>query len=150
MRARIIYNTTRYQLFRARAQYHPYGPIKPSFNFIMKTDEDKILPLKKQSMIQGKYDILQYFLKTIYSTTSSNSYIQFIIDEKSNVKCLIPEYQINIKLYGSYNRYILLILFLFIGFIFQNFDVIPNLSEIWEGIIGSAIVALSLYLIRKI
>lgn len=153
-----LYDTEKHSIFEFKPnndykfevlQFHPYGPIKKPITLALQYDKEKVTPLKESSIIQGKYDVLQYSFRTSSSLSSMLSYLKLVVENLGDNSITISDSFLDIKVKKSILKFILLVISLFIGYWLPNSGIFPSLPETILAAISSMIVAITLYFIKK-
>jgi len=136
-------------------QYCANGKIDEPIKFKIVLDEKNIINLKQEDLIQGRYDILKFVIKTSAIEDDTYSYIQFVKDEENSKKYIISEPFIIVKILGNKLRILLSSLSIFIGLLLTGISSqIIEKGVISQGtlvisVIGGIITTIGTYYLRK-
>ena len=134
-------------------QYYPKGTIDKSFYYSINVDDKNIITLKERGIIQGRYDVLRYIIKTPKLTSNIYTYLKFS-QENTSDKFTLAEPFLMLKVLGSKLLVIVSLMIIFFGLIFDKI-VIQLTSEQFDtnimiySIIGGIASTIGLYLLNK-
>ena len=135
-------------------QYYPKGNIDQPFKLKIIVDEKHLISLKQEDIVQGRYDLLKYVIKTPTIEKDTYSYIQFKKEGASSEQFTISMPIIIVKIKGSQSKLILSSIFIFAGLLLTGLSLqltqekINNMALLYS-VIGSTITTLGTYHLRK-